>query len=328
MLGIGLLGAGRIGRIHAGNAAAHPRAQLRAVFDPDFAAAADIAARHGAQAMSTEAILASPEIDAILICTPTDTHADLIEAGVKAGKAVFCEKPVDLSADRVRACLQVVAGAGKPLMIGFNRRFDPSFAAVERRVRAGEIGAVELVTIISKDPSPPPPSYAARSGGLFRDMMIHDLDMARFLLGEEPAEVFAQGSSLVDPQIGAAGDVDTAVVVLKTASGRIAHIANSRRATYGYDQRIEVHGALGGLRAGNRHATTVEAGAAGGFSTDPALPFFLERYADAYRLEMDAFIRAVSEGTEPNPSGEDGLKALALADAATESARTGRNVKL
>lgn len=213
-------------------------------------------------------------------------------------------------------------------MIGFNRRFDPSFAAVQQRVRRGEIGAVELVTIISKDPSPPPPSYAARSGGLFRDMMIHDLDMARFLLGEEPVEVFAQGSSLVDPEIGKAGDVDTAVVILKTASGKIAHIANSRRAAYGYDQRIEVHGSKGGLKAGNRTATTVEHGSAAGFSSDPALPFFLERYADAYRLEMDAFVAAVTGRKAPNPSGEDGLKALVLADAATLSAKTGRNVKV
>jgi myo-inositol 2-dehydrogenase/D-chiro-inositol 1-dehydrogenase len=213
-------------------------------------------------------------------------------------------------------------------MIGFNRRFDPSFATVERRVRTGEVGAVELVTIISKDPGPPPLSYIARSGGLFRDMMIHDLDMARFLLGEEPVEIFAHASNLVDPGIGQAGDVDTAVVTMKTASGKIAHIANSRRATYGYDQRIEVHGSDGLLRAGNKTQTSVEAGTKAGFATDPALPFFLERYEMAYRLELDAFITAIESGRAPSPDGEDGLKALVLADAATESASSGKPVKI
>jgi myo-inositol 2-dehydrogenase/D-chiro-inositol 1-dehydrogenase len=326
MIKFGLLGAGRIGRIHGANAAA--RGRLTAVFDVDAGAAKEVAERHGAHVRPLEAIISASDVDALLICTPTDTHADLIEAGVKAGKAVFCEKPVDLSAERVRACLKVVEASGKPLMIGFNRRFDPSFAQVEARVRAGEIGAVELVTIISKDPSPPPASYAARSGGIFRDMMIHDLDMARFLLGEEPVEVFATASSLVDPAIGEAGDFDTAVVTLKTASGKIAHIANSRRAAYGYDQRIEAHGAKGGLFAGNRTQTSVSFGGTGGFSSDPALPFFLERYEQAYRAELDAFVRCLETGAAPSPSGLDGLKALVLADAATASAKTGQPVRL
>jgi myo-inositol 2-dehydrogenase / D-chiro-inositol 1-dehydrogenase len=328
MLRIGVLGAGRIGKIHAANVAAHPRARLVAVFDVDSGAAKSLAGATAAEVRSREAIIAGADIDAIAICTPTDTHCELIEAGMKAGKAVFSEKPVDLSATRVRSCLEIVARAGRPLMIGFNRRFDPSFAAVERRVRAGEIGAVELVTIISKDPAPPPVSYIARSGGLFRDMMIHDLDMARFLLGEEPVEIFAHASNLVDPGIGRAGDVDTAVVTMKTASGKIAHIANSRRAAYGYDQRIEVHGSEGMLRAGNKTETTVEAGSKAGFSTDPALPFFLERYEMAYRLELDAFISAIEAGRSPRPDGEDGLKALVLADAATESASSGKPVKV
>jgi myo-inositol 2-dehydrogenase / D-chiro-inositol 1-dehydrogenase len=328
MLRIGVLGAGRIGKIHAANAAAHPRAKLVAVFDVDQAAAQALAASAAAEVRSREAIIDGSDIDAVLICTPTDTHCDLIEAAMKAGKAVFSEKPVDLSAARVRTCLEIVARAGRPLMIGFNRRFDPSFATVERRVRTGEVGAVELVTIISKDPGPPPLSYIARSGGLFRDMMIHDLDMARFLLGEEPVEIFAHASNLVDPGIGQAGDVDTAVVTMKTASGKIAHIANSRRATYGYDQRIEVHGSDGLLRAGNKTQTSVEAGTKAGFATDPALPFFLERYEMAYRLELDAFITAIESGRAPSPDGEDGLKALVLADAATESASSGKPVKI
>ncbi len=273
MLRVGLLGAGRIGKIHGGNVAAHPAARLTAVADAVPAAAEALAAATGASVASIDAIIASPDIDAVVICTPTDMHADQIEAAAKAGKAVFCEKPVDLSSDRIRACLATVKAAGTPLMIGFNRRFDPNFAALKRRLDAGDAGAIEIVTVISRDPGPPPVDYVKRSGGLFRDMMIHDLDMARFLLGEEPVEVHAVGSSLVDPAIGAAGDVDTAAVLLKTASGKIAQISNSRRATYGYDQRIEVHGSKGMLRAGNVHETTVEIATGSGFKADPVQNF-------------------------------------------------------
>jgi myo-inositol 2-dehydrogenase / D-chiro-inositol 1-dehydrogenase len=328
MIRIGLLGAGRIGRIHGANVAAHPRAQLAAVADAMPESAQKLAAETGSKVASIEAIIADKDIDAILIGTPTDMHADLIEAGVKAGKAVFCEKPVDLSSDRIRACLAVVKQAGRPLMIGFNRRFDPNFAAVLKRIQAGEIGDVEIVSVISKDPSPPPAEYVKRSGGLFRDMMIHDLDMARFLLGEEPVEVFAVGSSLVDKAIGEAGDVDTAAVLLKTASGRIAQISNSRRATFGYDQRVEVHGSKGLIRAGNVHNTTVEVATSTGFLADPVQNFFLERYAAAYRDELDAFITAVETGKTPSPSGEDGLRAQILADAATESWQSGLPVQV
>jgi myo-inositol 2-dehydrogenase/D-chiro-inositol 1-dehydrogenase len=327
-LTIGVLGAGRIGSIHAANAAAHPRAKVLSVADADAGAARRLAAATGAHVASIEAILADKDIRAVLICTPTDMHADLIEKAVKAGKAVFCEKPIDLSSKRVQKCLAAVKKARGKLMIGFNRRFDPSFADVRRRIQKGEVGNVELVTILSRDPSPPPASYVARSGGLFRDMMIHDLDMARFLLGEEPTEVYAVGSCLVDKAIGKAGDVDTAAVTLKTKSGRIAQISNSRRATYGYDQRLEVHGSLGLLQAGNRTATTVSLATGKGYGTDPALPFFLERYAEAYRAELDAFVTGVLDGKPMNPTGEDGLKAQRLADAATKSAQTGKPVKL
>ena len=323
---IGLLGAGRIGRIHGLNVAARADAELVAVADPSREAATGLAKASGAKVVEAEALVAQDDIDAVLICTPTDTHADWIEAAVKNGKAVFCEKPVDLDAGRIRGCLDAVKKSGKPLMIGFNRRFDPNFASLERRLRAGEIGAVELVTVISRDPAPPPVDYVKRSGGLFRDMMIHDFDMARFLLAEEPVEVFALGSALVDPAIGEAGDVDTAAVVMKTASGKIAQISNSRRASYGYDQRIEVHGASGMLRAGNIHETTVESATATGFRADPVQNFFLERYEAAYRAELDAFLAACRGGTAPAPSGEDGLKAQILADAATESWRTSKPV--
>ncbi|MSP67615.1 MAG: inositol 2-dehydrogenase [Alphaproteobacteria bacterium] len=325
---IGLLGAGRIGQIHGRNAAAHPKATLVAIADPVPGAAAALAAETGAKVAPLDAIVVDPAIDALLICTPTDTHADLIERGAHAGKAVFCEKPVDLDAARIRACLKVVAAAGIPLMIGFNRRFDPNFAALRRRLEAGEAGTVELVTILSRDPAPPPIEFVARSGGLFRDMMIHDLDMARLLLGEEPVEVHAVGAALIDPAVGRAGDVDTAAVLLKTASGRIAQISNSRRATYGYDQRIEVHGSKGLLAAGNVPETTVSFAGAGGITADRVQHFFLERYAAAYRAELDAFITAVRTGTAPAPTGADGLGAQVLADAATLSAESGRTVRV
>ena len=324
MVSIAVIGAGRIGCIHARNIARHPRATLAGVADPDAAAAGALAAECGATALSIDEVFAAP---AVLIASPTPTHADYIERAAAAGRAVFCEKPVDLSAERVRACLQAVERAGVPLMVGFNRRFDPSFASLQRRLAGGEIGALELLTITSRDPAPPPASYVAQSGGLFRDMMIHDLDMARFLLNEEPTSVYAVGSALVDAAIGAAGDVDTAVVTLRTASGRICQISNSRRATYGYDQRIEAHGATGLLRAGNMTSTTVESACAGGFTTGPALPFFLERYEAAYRAELDAFVAAVLDGGPAGPTGEDGLRALLLADAATESVRTGLPVR-
>jgi myo-inositol 2-dehydrogenase / D-chiro-inositol 1-dehydrogenase len=324
MLDIAVIGAGRIGRIHAANIAAHPGARLAGIADTDADAAGGLAAALGCRALRLPDALRS---DAVLIASPTPTHAEYIEQAADGGRAVFCEKPIDLAADRVRACLAAVNQAGIVLMVGFNRRFDPHFVSLKQRLDAGEIGALELLTIISRDPAPPPLSYVASSGGLFRDMMIHDLDMARFLLGEEPVAVTAAASCLVDPAIGAAGDVDTAVVTLRTESGRLCQISNSRRATYGYDQRIEAHGAAGLLRAGNVVPTTVEIATEAGFRTDPVLPFFLERYAAAYRAELDAFVRAALGERPARPNGEDGLRALLLADAAVEAARTGHTVR-
>src|SRR5665213_2786205 len=318
MLQIAVLGAGRIGRIHAGNIAAHPDARLAGIADSVPAAAASLAKALGTRALTIDDALRA---DAVLIASPTPTHADYIERACAQQRPVFCEKPIDLSADRVRACLTAVRQAGITLMVGFNRRFDPHFAALKSRLDGGEIGALELLTIISRDPSPPPIAYVESSGGLFRDMMIHDLDMACFLLGEAPTEVTAAASCLVDQAIGAAGDVDTAIVTLRTASGRLCQISNSRRATYGYDQRIEAHGATGMLRAGNVLPTTIELADAAGFRTDPVLPFFLERYASAYRAELGAFITAITTGKPARPNGEDGLRALVLADAALESSR-------
>ena len=325
MLSIAIIGAGRIGQIHARNVVANPRARLAGIADLDASAAASLAEACGSSVISLHVAFGA---DAVMICSSTPTHAGLIERGAAVGRPMFCEKPIDLSSARARACLSAVRRARVPLMVGFNRRFDPSFATLKRRLDAGEIGRLELLTIISRDPSPPPLAYIAASGGLFHDMMIHDLDMARFLLGEEPVEVFAAASSVVDPGIGAAGDVDTAIATLRTSHGVLCQISNSRRATYGYDQRIEAHGSAGLLRAGNLTPTTVELATAQGFTTDPVLPFFLERYADAYRAELDAFIDAVAERREPSPNGEDGLRALLLADAITEAAREHRAISL
>lgn len=322
---IAVIGAGRIGQIHARNIAAHADVELAGVVDAAPTAAAALAGACGVSVLAQDDAFRA---DAVFVCSPTPTHADYIEQAAAARIPVFCEKPIDLGVARVRTCLDAVRRAGIPLMVGFNRRFDPSFAMLKQRLDAGEIGALEMLTIISKDPAPPPAAYVAQSGGIFRDMMIHDLDMARFLLGEEIVQVQAAASALIDPAIGLAGDFDTAAVILHTASGKICQISNSRRATYGYDQRIEAHGAGGLLRAGNVTATTVEKADAGGFTTEPALPFFLQRYAPAYRAELDAFVAALKAGAMPAPGGEDGLRASELADAATLSARTGKTVRL
>lgn len=328
MLHFAQFGAGRIGAIHAANLAASPDAALRHVVDVNEAAARVLAAKYGASVTTTQAALADPAIGAVIIASSTDTHADLAMAVARAGKAIFCEKPIDLSLARVDACLAVVREAGVPMLVGFNRRFDPSFSALKSRIDAGEIGAVEQVVITSRDPGLPPLEYLKVSGGQFRDMTIHDFDMARWLLGEEPVELFAYGAALVDPAVGALGDIDSCMVLLRTASGRMAHINNSRRATYGYDQRIEVLGSLGRISAGNRTETTVELANAQAVSADKPLHFFLERYADAYRRELAAFIAAVN-GKTPMPVGaEDGRCALVLAEAALLSLCEGRSVKL
>ena len=327
MIRFGVIGAGRIGKVHATTIAANPNAKLAYVADAFKASAEELAARTGAEVAEAEDVINSSNVDAILIATPTPSHADLIEAAARAGKAILCEKPVSLSVDRINACLEIVEKNRSTLMIGFNRRFDPNFASLEARLRRGDIGAIEIVTITSRDPAPPPADYVKSSGGLFRDMMIHDFDMARFLMGEEFVVVNALGSSLVDKAIGAEGDVDTAAVQMQTASGRIAVITNSRRATYGYDQRIEVHGAAGMLAAKNIAATSVELSNANGVSGDPVQHFFLERYAQAYANEINAFIEAIDSGNpSPRPGGLDGLQAQKLAEAATVSWQTGRPV--
>jgi myo-inositol 2-dehydrogenase/D-chiro-inositol 1-dehydrogenase len=328
MIRFTLIGAGRIGRIHAGNIARHPLARLAYVADSDAHAAESLAQQFSAKTIDLESAVTGRDIDAVLIASSTDTHADWIERCAAAGKPVLCEKPLDLDARRASACVKAAQQAGIALYLGFNRRYDPSFMRLKREIAGGAIGALETLHIISRDPAPPPVEYIKRSGGLFRDMMIHDLDMARWLLGAEPVEVFARGSALVDAGIGAAGDVDTAMVMLRTQRGQLCQIANSRRCSFGYDQRIEAFGSQGMLRADNHTATSVTLAGTNGFNTEPALPFFLERYADAYRLELDDFINALSDKRVELATGHDGLRALMLADAAQRSLNTGTPVAM
>ncbi|MEM9733336.1 MAG: inositol 2-dehydrogenase [Pseudomonadota bacterium] len=323
---LALLGAGRIGQVHAKAIAAQPKATLVAVADAFPKVAEAVAQAHGCAIAQMDAIERDKTVDAVIICTPTDTHADLIERFVRAGKAVFCEKPIDLDAARVRGCLKVVAENNGQLMVGFNRRFDASFQAMRRSVDDGTVGDVELVQITSRDPSPPPLDYIARSGGLLRDMMIHDFDMVRFLLGEEPVWVSAHAACLVDAAIGDAGDVDTASVVLETESGRQATITNSRRATYGYDQRVEVFGSKGMAQAHNQRPTSVEISTQTGSMRPPVQDFFMSRYAQAYETEIGHFVTCLMENKAMDPTGEDGLKALLLADAAYLSLTEKRRV--
>ena len=322
----GLLGAGRIGKVHARAIAGNPDARFVAVADALPRAAKEIAAAYGAEVRPIEEIARAKDIDAVVVCTPTDTHADLIEKFARAGKAVFCEKPVDLSIARVRDCLAVVAETGALLMVGFNRRFDPHFMAVRKAIDEGSVGKVEMVQITSRDPGPPPYEYIPRSGGIFRDMTIHDFDMARFLLGAEPVAVSAQGSVLVDKEIGRLGDFDTASAVLTTKAGQQCLISNSRRATYGYDQRIEVLGSKGMIAAENQRPVSIEIANGKGFTRPPLHDFFMTRYIAAYANEIAAFVKAVNEKTPGRPDGADGLAALALAEAAIRSVKEKRTV--
>lgn len=328
MISVCLFGAGRIGRIHAANIAARDDVELRYVVDVDQDSAQEFAGQHGATVCSVEKALADKTLDAVVIGSPTDTHSDLISRSARAGKAIFCEKPIDLNIGNVDHCLSVVRECGVLLALGFNRRYDRSFVSLKKQLDSGLVGAVEMVTITSRDPEPPPAEYVARSGGIFRDMMIHDFDMARWLLPEEPVEVYATASCLVDPAIGEAGDVDTAMVVMRTAGGQLCHISNSRRAVYGYDQRIEVFGSDGMLRAENERNDTVQHFGANGTLTSRVPDFFIDRYAEAYRRELNEFVDVLTQGTVPTVSGIDGRQALVLADAAQASLESGAVVKV
>nr|WP_232528458.1 inositol 2-dehydrogenase [Microbacterium sp. MAH-37] len=321
---IGLIGTGRIGQVHAANIAASPDAVLSRVADPFLEGAVRVAEAFGGRATAdADDVFAADDVDAVLIASPTPTHVDLIEKAVDRGIPVLCEKPIDLDIARVEALRPKVASAGVPVALGFNRRFDPAFAEVRARVSDGEIGALEQLTIISRDPAAPPADYVAVSGGIFRDMTIHDFDMARYFL-PDIVEVSAVGTTTFDAGAREHGDFDTAVVTLRAASGAIVTIINSRHSAVGYDQRIEAFGGAGSLQVANRSTSLVSVSSAASVEArSPYEDFFLQRYAEAYAAELQSFISLARGGASASSTFEDGRAALILADAAQRSATEG-----
>jgi myo-inositol 2-dehydrogenase/D-chiro-inositol 1-dehydrogenase len=325
---VALLGAGRMGQVHGRNAAANPRLDLACVVDPKPEVAAAMAEELGCAVSTTEGVLAEPGVAAVLIATSTTTHLDLVLAALKAGKAVFCEKPLDLDLARLRVHAAELERPAQPLYVAFNKRFDPHYGALKRRLAAGEIGAVETLHLISHDPAPPPPAFIPTSGGLFRDFTIHDFDMAGWLLDETPAELFAWASCLVDPAIAAAGDVDTARLILSCASGKLCAISNTRRSGYGYDQRAEAYGSLGAAFVANVRVDTTERWTGAGALAAPIFPGFQARYAASYAAELDHFADVLAGEAEPLTAYAASVGALALAEAAARSVATGAPVRL
>lgn len=328
MIQVAVFGAGRIGKIHTANLMAQPGVRLKYVVDVHEPSAAALAASHGAQVASADAVFADPGIQAVVIASSTDTHADLILRAAAAGKHIFCEKPVDLTLERARKCAAAVEQAGVTALIGFQRRYDPTFAALKARVDAGEIGEQEVLNITSRDPGAPPVGYILASGGIFKDMLIHDFDVCRWILDDEAVSVYATASCLTDPAIAAAGDADTTAVTIRTRKGRLCQINTSRRSAYGYDQRFEIFGSKGLLMAKNHRPTEVEAWSGQDISIDLPENFFLERYRAAYAIEMAHFIDAIANGKPVRTTVADGLKALELAEAADLSWREQRVVRL
>jgi myo-inositol 2-dehydrogenase / D-chiro-inositol 1-dehydrogenase len=329
MIGIALMGAGRMARVHA-KAIPAAGAKLVTVYDVVAPAAEAIAAETGAlMARSAPEAFDRADVAAVLVATSSDTHVELIGQAVGAGKAVMCEKPLAPNLSEAQRCVDALGEQAGKVFLAFNRRFDPGHAAVKQAIEAGEIGTLEQLTITSRDPFPPPPEYIPKSGGLFRDMMIHDFDMARWMLGEEPVSVFSRGSCLVDPQIGALGDVDTACVSLVTRSGKQAVILNSRRTAYGFDQRIEAFGSTGMVISDNPRATGLKRFSSTSFGApDRFRAFFMERYGESYRLEIEAFVGGLAQGTSAPVSALDGLRAVYLAEAAGASLRFGKAIEL
>jgi myo-inositol 2-dehydrogenase/D-chiro-inositol 1-dehydrogenase len=325
---IAVVGAGRIGRIHARNIAQHPRLALAGIVDPSAPAVAAIIGECGGSAATFAEVVADPAITGVIIASPTDLHLDQALALAASGKAILCEKPVDLDLARAKAAAPVLSDARVRMLIGFNRRFDPDFQALKSRLIDGSLGDLETLHIVSHDPAPPPIAYIATSGGLFRDMAIHDFDTARWLLDDPIVEVYAATACHVDPAIAQAGDCDTAKTILRTARGRLCVISNSRRSGYGYDQRIEAFCSNGLVRADNRLESTVSTWSAPGMASDALQNFFLDRYAAAYRAEIDHFAMVLAGEQAPSVTFADGLAALELAEAAALSARSGQPVKL
>ncbi len=328
-LKVGIIGAGRIGSLHAKSICYNvPTAKVVGITDVFAENAKKVADELGIEKVYADykEMLADPEVEAVLVCSSTDTHADIAIEAAKAGKHIFCEKPVDLTPSKVEAVIAAVKEAGVKLQVGFNRRFDHNFANIRSMVNDGKIGDVHIVKITSRDPEPPSAQYAAVSGGMFIDMTIHDFDMACFMAGSEVTEVYANATCLVDPAIGEAGDVDTAIISLKFANGAIGVIDNSRRAAYGYDQRVEVFGSKGAAMASNDTPTNVVYMGADGVVSDKPLYFFLERYMQSFRDEMLQFVDAVLEDKPVPATGVDGLNAILIALAAKKSVAEGRPV--
>ena len=328
---IGIVGAGRIGSVHAESITYHiPEAEITAVSDVIGENARRLAERFGIKKYSSDwhDVITSPEVDAVLVCSPTPTHAEITIAALKAGKHVFCEKPVHTSIDKIREVAEAARETGKKLQIGFNRRFDHNHRKVQALAQSGALGNIEIIKITSRDPEPPSPEYAASSGGLYIDMMIHDFDMAMFLAGSDVTEVYAMGTSLVDKRIGEAGDVDTAIVTLTFANGALGVIDNSRRAAYGYDQRVEVFGSLGMAADENDGDSTVRVSTAAGVTGDKPKFFFLERYMQSFTEELRQFIRAIREDGEVPVGIHAGLMSVVLAKAAKRSLDEHRPVKV
>jgi len=330
-MNVGLIGAGRIGKLHAENIAHHiPRAKITRIADIAADKVRDWAEGLGIHEVCADAreLLADPEIGAVLVCSSTDTHADMVVAAAEKRKHVFCEKPVDLTAAKVKKAFAAVQKSGVTLQVGFNRRFDHNFRRIRELVKQGAIGDPHILRITSRDPAPPSLEYVKVSGGIFLDMTIHDFDMARYLAGSDAVEVYAKGAVMVDPAIGKAGDVDTAVVTITFQNGCLGVIDNSRKAAYGYDQRVEIFGSKGALSCINDTSTSVTLANEAGVAGDKPLYFFLERYHQAFLEEMNAFFDTVID-KKPSPVGDiDGLKPLLMGLAAKKSLAEGRPVRI
>jgi myo-inositol 2-dehydrogenase / D-chiro-inositol 1-dehydrogenase len=330
MVNVGVIGAGRIGKVHVNTLATRiAAARVLAVADISLEAAQSLADQYGATRATDDyhEIIHRPDIQAVLICSSTDTHSQIITEAAQAGKHIFCEKPIDFDLDRIDAALQAVVRAGVQLQIGFNRRFDPNHRRIKQAIENGEIGTPNLLHIVSRDPGPPPLSYVKVSGGIFLDMTIHDFDMARFLFGDVE-EVYAAGGVMVDPAIGEAGDLDTAVITLKFTNGAIGMIENSRRAVYGYDQRVEAFGSSGSASSQNIHPNAVTISDERGVRRDLPLNFFMDRYTESFVVELEAFIKAIAEEKPVPVTGADGRAPVVIALAARKSYQENRPVRL
>jgi myo-inositol 2-dehydrogenase/D-chiro-inositol 1-dehydrogenase len=329
MLRLAVIGTGFIGSVHAKNIVRHPGARLAAVTDANIEVAKKVGATTGARAVpDVEEIMQDREIQGVLIATPTSTHVDYLRRAADAGKAIYCEKPIGLDYEEAEKAVRAVRAKGVPAMLGFNRRFDASHAAVKEAVERGDVGKVEIVQLTSRGPNPPPISYVKDSGGQLRDQTIHFFDLLRWLTNDEPVELYAMGDALIDPAIGEAGDVDTSIVAIRLASGAMCQIDSSRRAAYGYDERIEVFGSEGMAESVRQSFRGLSLYKGRQILTDGLYPGWFERIEQSYYDAIDAFITAVEQGTPPSPSLEDGLRAQLIADRATDSIKTGKPVKV